>query len=115
MRTVIVSAVFLLSAAAWSAPAQPPAGSPPDSGKIVIRPGGKGAETVPGTRLPTGGAGPDEKDGFIVIRPGGKGVLTTTTPTTSPKQPTPVQPAGGMLNVPQPGPQPAPGKDEKDG
>jgi Transglutaminase-like superfamily len=111
MRTWIASLLFLFSAA-WFAAAQPPAGS--DPGKIVIRPGGKGAEPVG----PGGTTGPAEvvpdKAGFIVIRPNGKGV--TTTQTTEPKQPvvvgTPVSPAQpapvGSLNVPPPGPPPAP-------
>src|SRR5437899_102773 len=103
MRTWIASLLFLLSAA-WFAAAQPPAGA--DPGKIVIRPGGKGAEPVGpgGTTHPTE-AVPD-KAGFIVIRPNGKGV--TTTQVTEPKQPVvagppvgPVQPAPvGALGVP---------------
>ncbi len=127
MRTRSSIAVLLFLSAAWVAAAQPPVGTPPDSGKFVIRPGGKGVETlVPNSALPsaptTGGAGPDEKTGFFVIRPGGKGLITATTQVNEPKQPNltnpPTQPspgAGGMLNVPPPGEQPAAvaGKDGK--
>jgi len=115
MRIWLTPLLFLLSAACVAA-TQPPA-TPPDPGKFVIRPGGKGAEPVkPGVDDPA------EKAGFIIIRPGGKG--TTTFQVGEPKPPAgvgsvsspapqsrPPAPAGG-LNVPPPGPQP---KELKDG
>jgi transglutaminase-like putative cysteine protease len=122
MRIGASSLLFLLTAG-WFASAQQP-GAQPDPGKLVIRPGGKGVETVrPGETGSGGGSGPDEKAGFIVIRPGGNGVsgvtsafpTTATTPTrTGPTTiPTPAVPlANAVLNVPQPAPQL---KDLKDG
>lgn len=120
MRTGIASCLFLLSASLFAA-AQPPT-APPDPGKLVIRPGGKGVETVtPGTTTPGKGGtpAPDDKAGFIVIRPGGKGAATAPQ-LPEPKQPTPTSPtqltttAAPVLNVPPPGAQPA-AKDGKDG
>lgn len=113
MRIWLAPLLFLTSAA-WFVAAQQPVGPPGDQGKLVIRPGGKGVEYP----QPDGGSGPDEKAGFIVIRPGGKGAPFSATATTVPKQPVPTtgQPvaAGGVLNVPPPGPQPVAGKDAKD-
>ncbi len=120
MRIGIAALLFLFPT--WIAIAQSPGGAPPDSGKLVIRPGGKGIEAgSPASALPLG-SGPaataDEKTGFLVIRPGGRGLLTATTQFNDAKQPTPnpaAQPAAaGMLNVPPPGEPPAP-KDVKDG
>jgi Transglutaminase-like superfamily len=114
MRIAVASLLFL--SAGWFAAAQPP-GTPPDSGKLVIRPGGKGVEVVKGDSSAPGG--PDEKAGFIVIRPGGKGILTATSQVADPKQPVPsshanpANPTGaGVLPVPPPGPQT---KEVKDG
>jgi hypothetical protein len=115
MRIWLAPLLFL-SSAAWFVAAQPPAGSPDDQGKLVIRPSGKGIE-LPQPADGAPGAAGDDKAGFIVIRPGGKGVPFSATATTVPKQPVPTSgqpvPAAGVLTVPPPGPQPAPGKDEK--
>src|SRR5262245_16954059 len=93
MRIWLTPLLFLLSAVCVTA-AQPPA-TPPDPGKFVIRPGGKGAEPVkPGANEPT------EKAGFIIIRPGGKG--TTTFQVGEPKPP------AGVGSVASPAPQSRP-------
>jgi len=119
VRTGIPTLLFIL-AASWFASAQPP-GTPPDNGKLVIRPGGKGIERVAPVESGTGSTspGPDEKAGFIVIRPNGKGVLTTTiTQVTDPKQPNPptqLPQVAGLLPVPQPGPAVPAEKDAKGG
>ena len=63
-----VSALLFTLAAGWFVAAQQP---PADPGRLVIRPGGKGAE-------PVGPAGKEpDKAGFLVIRPTGKGATTT--------------------------------------
>jgi hypothetical protein len=111
MRIWLTPFLFLLSAG-WAALAQQSGGPASEAGKIVIRPGGKGAETV---RPESGGAGPDEKAGFIVIRPGGRGILNTTQAATVPVSPVSALPAAGLMrNVPPPAAQPQP-KDFKDG
>jgi hypothetical protein len=113
MRVAASSLLFFLGVAWCASAQQPPAGGP---GKLVIRPGGKGVETVaPGGTGGTGAAtDPDEKAGFLVIRPGGNGVIrpgsNATTgparvgPTTIPAPATPRTIA--ILNVPQPTPTP---------
>ena len=63
MRTGLTLPLVILSAALVAA-AQPPA-IPPAAGKLIIRPGGKGAVDPRETD-------PVEKDGFIIIRPNGK-------------------------------------------
>ena len=96
MRIGISTLLFILSSA-WVADAQPPV-TPPDPGKLIIRPGGKGA--VPFEAL---GREPGEKAGFIVIRPGGN---STPRPSLDdPRQPTLIAgtPANSSLNVPPPG------------
>lgn len=107
MRTATASILFILSIAFFATAQSPVAPTaPPDPGKLVIRPGGKGAVPVG-----SGEMDPDEKPGFVIIRPNGKG--TTTTQVTEPKQPTLVTKSlAGMLNVPPPGAQP---KEVKDG
>src|SRR4051794_1841469 len=103
MRLAIFAALFICSS--WlTAIAQPPT-TANDPTKLVIRPGGKGAEPI--DSIP-------DKDGFIVIRPNGKGL--TTIQTSQPTQPQPklVQvPAAAAMNVPPPGPQPKEAKDGK--
>ena len=95
MRSGIATFLFLLSAA-WGI-AQPPS-PPPDLGRLIIRPGGKGA--VP---LPPGEKEPAEKPGFIIIRPNGKGITTSQVATS--KRPDRVGSApAGSLKVPPPGP-----------
>jgi hypothetical protein len=114
MRFGASSLLFLLSAG-WFASAQPPVpGTPPDPGKFVIRPGGKGVET---TRPGETGSGPDEKAGFLIIRPGGTGLsgAARTTQSTRPGPTTIPNPANptATLNAPPPGPQPTEAKDGK--
>lgn len=97
MRTSCAAVLFLLSA--WAATAQSPTSplSPGDAGKLVIRPGGKGA--VP---LAPGEREPGDKAGFLIIRPNGKGI--TTSPVAAPKQATSLTTVQtGSLNVPPPG------------
>ncbi len=102
MRVRIASLLFLISAACVAI-AQSPTGTPPDNGKLVIRPGGKGVEVDRS----------EEKAGFLIIRPGGSGVLTANRPTqttqttqTAPPVPgvpaIPPVPVAGGLPVPQP-------------
>jgi hypothetical protein len=89
--------ILVIFSAVWAASAQPP-GPPPGPGKLLIRPGGKGA-------VDPRDDGPPEKAGFIIIRPNGK---TASNPTiNSPRQPSLVAgrpSAGSTLNVPPPGP-----------
>lgn len=113
MRIWLAPLLFLL-AIGWMVTAQPPPPAP-GSGKLVIRPGGKGAEVVgtDGPDKPT-----DEKPGYIVIRPGGKRLTTavqTTQPTPPPVVGQPVSPSRGILNVPPPPAEPPAATATKDG
>jgi len=114
MRAAASSILFLLTAG-WCASSQPDA-----RGQYVVRPGGKGVETVRPGESP---GGPDVKAGFIVIRPGGNGIAGASASTVPAVSAAPVGRAGpttipppavpaakAVLNVPQPTP-----KELKDG
>jgi transglutaminase-like putative cysteine protease len=93
MRIGFSTFLFLLGAVAVGAAAQPPDGP----GRLVIRPGGKGAEPIePGEKEP------GDKAGFIIIRPNGKGI--TTSQVATPKLPAAaVRAPAGAMHVPPPG------------
>jgi len=105
MRTGL-SSLLLVMSAALSTWAQPPA-VPPENGKLIIRPGGKGA-VDPLEKNPI------QKEGFIIIRPNDR--VNPTAPLSVPAQPVPGQPmliagssASGSLHVPPPGKSPKAG------
>lgn len=110
MRIWLSTVLFALSAV-WVAYAQPPA-SPPESEKLVIKPGGKGV-----TPVGAGSIDPLEKPGFLIIRPNGKGAIGRDD---EPRLPSPsttrtiaTTPLSSAMNVPPPGPEPKEAKDGK--
>ena len=97
MRTELTTLLFIMSATLVAA-AQPPA-VPPAAGKLIIRPGGKGAVDPRETD-------PVQKEGFIIIRPTGS--VRSAPPATPLSQPSLIagSSARASLNVPPPGPTP---------
>ncbi len=112
MRIGLSSLLFLLTASCFVAGQQPVL--PPDPSKLVIRPGGKGAESL-GQEKVLG-----NKDGFLIIRPNGKGTTTTTQTTQvgEPQRPLPAPrtvPSTGLPAAPPPTITQADAKATKDG